>query len=819
MHPAQFVILKFPAFHNMRRYSFFLFSAAILLTLFVVRTYLRRSDRERRHPPNPVARIDRDVQAIAKTWHWGKDDPQTNCPVVRVVSSSFRAVHDPSTFELTDMQLKLFNKGCSSYTYVQSSKAEFDEQSEVMTAKNDVLIVMKVPGDKEPDDKKATANLVHIRTTGVRYETKTGKADTTQPAAFQFANGRGHSLGADYDPNTHQLHMKSQVSLDWFGNGPPEDSMHIEAGELRYEENHGKVFLWPWSRLKRKNTVINAANSEVTLDQGVLKEVDSLNAKGVDREETRQVEYGGDKLVALFNDNGDMTQITAEPNAHLLSTDKFAKTAVTAKQAVLSFNVETDIDVVSGQESNNSVLHQVFAKGNALIHSSPVPRPDVKPSDTRILRSEVIEIAMKDDGKEIQSLRADAPGQLEFKPNQAERAHRWMNGNRIQIVYGDANSIDSFHASQASTRTEKPLPPEKRKDKNGKTVPVTPALTWSDELTAKFAPQSNDLATLEQTGNFRYEEGMRHATAARAHLEQTLNQILLKDHAKLWDDTGVTAADAILLNQQNGDMDATGKVASTRQPDKPKENGKSSLLDETEPLQARADKMQSRENNLKISYEGQALLWQGADRIQADAIDIDRDNETLHAKGHVVSQLIDKQKNEDKQPVSGSNQVRLQPVVNTTTAPSTDKPMVFTIVRAPDLFYQDDTRIAHYTGGVTLVHDKMIVTSKELRAFLNNDDAGQDNKDNGTSLDHAFADGDVKVVEAMNNRTRTGTSQHCEYYPDENKVILNGGLAKMADSRKGTTMGQQLTYYPDSDRIVVEGLPKKPAISDMNKSK
>jgi lipopolysaccharide export system protein LptA len=805
----------------MRRYSFFLFFAALVLALLVAYTYIHRSARE--HPPNPVTRIERDVQAIAKTWHWGKDDPQTNCPVVRVVSSSFRAVHDPSTFELTDMQLKLFNKGCSSYTYVQSSKAEFDEASEVMTSKNDVLIIMKVPADKEPDDKKATANLVHIRTTGVRYETKSGKAETSQPAAFQFANGRGHSVGADYDPNTHQLHMKSQVSLDWFGNGPPEDSMHIEAGELRYEEDHGKVYLSPWSSLKRRNTVLRAANSEVTLDQGVLKEVDSLNAKGVDQEENRHVDYGGDKLVALFNDNGDMTQITAEPKAYLTSTDKTAKTGITANQAVLTFDIKTD--VVNGEERNSSVLHQVFAKGNAAIDSSPVLQPGIKPADTRVLRSEAIRIAMKEGGEEIQSLETDAPGQLEFKPNQPDRAHRWLNGDRIQVSYGDENSIDSFHASKASTRTEKPLPPGKQKGKDGKPLPPpAPSLTWSDELLAKFSPHTNDLATLEQTGNFRYEEGVRRATAVSAYLEQASNKITLKDQARLWDDTGVTSADIILLNQQNGDMDATGKVASTRQPDKPKDNQKSSLLDETESLQARADKMQSRENNLQIRYEGHAILWQGVDRIQADVIDIDRDNETLHARGHVVSQLIDKQKkDESTQTTSTDGQVHLQPVVNKTEpALAANKPMIFTIVRAPDLFYKDDERIAHYTGGVTLVHDQMVVTSKELRAFLTNDNAGpdkQNNQDSGTSLDHAFADGDVKVVESMPNRTRTGTSQHCEYYPDENKVILNGGIAKMADTRKGTTMGQQLTYYPDYDRIVVEGMPKKPAISDMNKSK
>jgi lipopolysaccharide export system protein LptA len=68
-------------------------------------------------------------------------------------------------------------------------------------------------------------------------------------------------------------------------------------------------------------------------------------------------------------------------------------------------------------------------------------------------------------------------------------------------------------------------------------------------------------------------------------------------------------------------------------------------------------------------------------------------------------------------------------------------------------------------------------------------------------------------------RTRTGTSDHLEYYPKEDKVILNGGLAKMADTRKGTTIGQQLTYFSNTDHVIVEGMPKKPVVTDMNRQR
>ena len=78
-----------------------------------------------------------------------------------------------------------------------------------------------------------------------------------------------------------------------------------------------------------------------------------------------------------------------------------------------------------------------------------------------------------------------------------------------------------------------------------------------------------------------------------------------------------------------------------------------------------------------------------------------------------------------------------------------------------------------------------------------------------------FGDGDVVIVQVAADRTRTGTSQHCEYYPKDDKVILNGGTAKLVDSRKGVTVGRQLTFFSKKDRLLVDGEANAPVVSDM----
>ncbi len=74
----------------------------------------------------------------------------------------------------------------------------------------------------------------------------------------------------------------------------------------------------------------------------------------------------------------------------------------------------------------------------------------------------------------------------------------------------------------------------------------------------------------------------------------------------------------------------------------------------------------------------------------------------------------------------------------------------------------------------------MTVKGQDIRAFLRNDS-------DDSSLDHAFADGHVEVHETALDRTRDASSEHAEYYVDEDKVILEGGQPRFVDSTRGTT--------------------------------
>jgi lipopolysaccharide export system protein LptA len=402
---------------------------------------------------------------------------------------------------------------------------------------------------------------------------------------------------------------------------------------------------------------------------------------------------------------------------------------------------------------------------------------------------------MKPGGKDLGSVHTQTPGTLEFVPNQIARHRRILRANEMDVVYGEKNEIQSFHAVAASTETY-PSQEESKRKVNPRT---DVAYTSSKVIDATF-DDKGQIQTMKQTGDFHYVDGVRKAQSDYATLDNPKNLMDLVNHARISDDSGTTIADNIQLQQTTGDFDAKGHVSTTRLPDPKKTT--SDMLDKGEATQGLADRVISAERNKKIQYIGNAVVWQSANRIQADKIDIDRDKKSIVADGQVVSQFQDKDKG-DKDAVP--------PTAAGKTKPPAPQP-IFTIVKAPHMVYTDQDRQAVYTGGVDFHRPTLTVKSATLRSWLNSDDDDADSR-----INRAFADGKVEIVMYSPGRQRIGNSEHAEYYSDEGKVVLTEGKPKLNDSLKGNTTADKLTYFTDDDRLITEGTPKNQVKTHLNK--
>jgi lipopolysaccharide export system protein LptA len=768
------------------RLSRWLILAAILaIVVFVLQTYIKRQQALARDTPVAPRPLETGINGRASNWVYSQSDGEH--PRVTVRAKSFRQVKAPSVMELEGVELQLFHQESDQFDLVRSAKAQFDIAAKTLYADGVVDITMARPAagkptvapkpgadgenaDGENQEYNPGGRIVKIRTSGVRFASDTGKASTDRRADFEFEQGNGSAEGVDYDPTSRELHLRSAVELHWRGKGKGSKPMLIEAGEAYYREMESKVFLLPWSKLTRDTLHMEGKSSVITLDKGVIKEASTEAAHGVQDEPGRKVEFAADSLLLTFGDGMAIREIKGQQHGKLVSTAETMRTTVTGEIIDLQFD----------PAAHESTLTHALAMQKAVAEAQPLPQRGELLAETRVLRSEVIHLNMRPGGKDIDTVETDGVGTVDFLPNRPGQPKRFMQGDRIWITYGADNRIQSFRAINASTRTDKPGTP-----------PPPPMLTQSKELLATFDPKTSELSRLEQKTDFRYEEGVRRATADRATLEQAKDVITLEGSARTSDPTGTAAADRLVLNQKSGDFVADGRVSTTHLPDQ-KPSSSSSLLSDAELMQGRAQHMTSAEKNQKLHYEGNAVVWQGVNRVEADRIDIDRTRQIFEAHGKVVSQFADK--SPDK--TAGEKADARKP----TAAPVP----VFTVVKAPDLVYTDDTRIADYRGGAAMVRPGLIVNGKELKAYLNERDAD-------TSLNHAFAEGAVKIVSTEDKRTRTGTGEHGEYYAAEKKVILNGGDALLVDSLKGQTRGKQLTWWSNNDRLLVNGAENRPA--------
>ncbi len=779
----------------MRRARPLLLLAILIVLAGVGATYYARLKQRALSAPSKPPPLPPGTIGTSHGWTYTHTSNQKT--VITVHADDLREVEGKQY--LSGVAIDILNKDGNQYDHVTSAKAEADLNAGTLYSDGEVEITMKVPVDQPPSGPR----LMKIKSSGVHVEIKTGKASTDRLATFQFDRGDGKAMGANYDPSTRQLEMRGQVELIWRGTNPNSRPMKIEAGQASYSEREAKVMLSPWSKLTRDTLTLNAGPALVMLSKDHITRVETEHAHGTDQRPQRNLDYEAHRLTIEFNDDNQIQKITGTEQAKLVSTADTAITTMTSDQVVMDFDT-------SGADS---ILQTALATGHSVVESKPVPKPGTDPADTRILKSDVIMTKMRSGGQEIESVETQSPGGIEFIPNRPDQPHRWMNGERISIAYGPKNQIQSFRSSAVSTRTVKPKP------KDAKETPAA-ELTWSKNLLVTFQTNSSQIDKLEQSNDFRYEAGDRKANADRAVLDQPHNRIDLIGKARVSDSTGSAEAEKILLDQTTGDFTAEGNVSSTRLPDKSanKNNDKSSgqdsvkkgsdktdsgggMLAEDEPLHARAKKMQSADNHLQIRYEGNAVLWQGANRLEADVVEIDRDNGLLKAHGHVVSQLLDKGQDDGKSKE------------NAPKKPATTPPVrVFTIVRAPELAYDDDQRVAEYKDGAILERSNMQVKAKVIRAFLRNDS-------NDSSLDHAFADGQVQIHSAARDRIRNGTSEHAEYYVDDDKVILSEGRPKFVDSLRGTTEGEKLTWFSKDDRLLVNGVEAQPVKSVLNKKK
>ena len=699
-----------------------------------------------------------DLHSNAQLWHWVETDAKSGHVRADITAADFREIKDSSRVDLQGMKLRLPGKKDQTYDLVDAANAQFFKSEHRLYSSGDVLITLNLPMSGT-----AQRAPVVVHSSAVTFNTDSYHAETDSPSTFTFQNGSGKATGASYDPGAHELRMKQDVEIHYLAQTPGAKPMTIEAGGLVFHENTQTVELTPWGKLTREGMILEGESPSIQLLNHEIHTVHAVKARGTEDNDNRKIEYSANDLFMDCNDHGQVEHIAAENDARLVSNAPTSQTTVTGNRVDMNFEVR----------DNRSILLRAKATGHAVVVSKPLPAPGSEPGDTHVLTADNIEMTMRPGGKEIDRVVTHGNSILELQPNSAAAHHRVLSGRDFLIVYGAANHIDTFHAIDVHTASD-PNAAERKRN-------LAQAVTASHELQARFDPKSSHIASMEQSGGFAYAAGERHARSTKATLDSLHNVMVLDGAARMSDATGATSADHIRLDQATGDFVAEGGVTSSRMPEQDARKN-SQMLAGDAPLQAQARRMVSKDKSRNMHYEGGVVMWQGANRIAADTVDVDREKRTLIADHNVVTSLWEEPKDPEKKKAA---------------VPA------LTVMRAPRLLYTDTDRVAVYSGGVDMTRPGMHITCRELRAVLA--DSSADSR-----LEKAVAEGGVKIVATTVNGVRIATAEHSEYFTDDQKVILTGGRPRLVDDTGRSTEGAKLTYFSNDDSLQIDVASNRP---------
>ncbi len=719
-----------------------LFLAGVAATaFFVYRDYqASRRERERTLPAAPEA-IAANVASRSGRWEYEQSDAES--ARVTVSALGFRQGKDSSQIELSDVELRVYHDDNQVFDRIETPEAVFDMAASRLASEAQVTITLGVPA---ADPELTSPRLTRIVAQGAVFDTKAGTGNTDNETAYYFADGIGRSRGAFYDSASRYFQMKSRARIERFASGPDGRKTIITAGRLYYQEKDDRVDLRDGASLERGGQRIEAAEAEVLLSDGKVRQIDARDARGSDSGEGRTVEFQSPRLSAFYREDQSLERVQGEGPSRMVSTRAASRLTVTGD--------EMDLRYGAPAQGGESVLDEALVRRNSrvLVESPPS-------GDTRLIEAPWLRLKMRAGGESAELVETLERGRMTLTPAGASGPGERLEADRIRVDYTADNQMDKLSANGKVVLWRAAAEPEGE-----------PLRTWSDVLTVAF-DQAGEVRSLEQTGAFRFEDGGRAGAADGALFTPADERLVLTGSSHVEDSAGRVSAHEIRLLQRENKLYAQGDVAAVYRDQAAQPS--SGLFAQGEPVFAASHQMESDQAQGLIVYRGAARLWQGANRVEGRTIRIDRPAKRLQAEDEVVTFL-------EEQPEDGAGEPSLL------------------AVRAGTLDYSDETRVASYEQNVRFERGGLSVRANRLQAQLS-----QPGTEQNTSLERAVAEGAVEILDRSVNRK--GLGEHAVYSPATEHVTLRGEPARALNEAGEETRGAELNYALNDDRLQVSG--------------
>jgi lipopolysaccharide export system protein LptA len=758
---------------------------------------------------------------------------------------------------LHNVAITVYGKQHDRFDQIYGKEFIYDQQTGIVTGKGEVQIDLQAnpEGVLQPDQTapKELKNPVHVRTTGLVFNQKTGDAYTPERVDFTVQQAVGSSVGATYIAKEGMLDMHSQVHVAMTGSSAGTldathgvmhrdprvvdlDNPHLVHGPETYDSDHGTIYLRPDNSVDR---MVGTGHVKIHMegDSPIDARSDRADLFMVP-EENRE---SGPGLGAQKATSPAVPKPTSAKNRIETADQKSANPLSQPaprnllKTAILSGNVHAEnhgpqpMEGDSGRAIFNFTGKNILTTGRAednvriVQHHVGGSKPGQQaasgmqkstqsstPEDI-IVNAPIIDFVVGNEGKSLQSAVTSGPPKITIIPSDGAKGQTTViTSRKFFAKFTDDSRLQSVHgAPDARIFNSAPNEPDR--------------VSTSDVLDVAFHP-AGGIESVVQTGNVAYVDADRKAWGDRARYTPDDQMLYLNGSPRFVQGGMTTTARAMRMDRAKGDAYAEGNVKSTYSDLKEQPNG--ALLASSDPIHVTAINMVSHRDPGVATYTGNARLWQNTSVVQAPIMVFDKDARSVLADGtpdYRVSTVF----------IQTDSKGKITPVH----------------IVSDHLTYFDNERRAHFTGSVIARSEDATLTSDQSDVYwlpqtggANGSTSaggevpetahggagepspqavkpsipatsltpGQNGMQGANKIDKIIADGHVVVVQPR----RRGVGTHLTYTASDDRFVLVGGPPSIFDAERGKVTGDSLTFYKRDDRVLVEGKANSPAFTE-----
>jgi len=733
---------------------------------------------------------------------------------------------------LHDVQITLYGpQGSTRTDKISGSDFDYDPQAGIATAKGDVQIDLAglASGQPPPPGKAAppappadtSQTVIHVRTSGLVFNTKTGDAVTSQYMEFATPRASGSSTGASYNSKTGLLILDRQVAIT-SSTDDNQATVHAAHAELLRDSRQASLISPTFDYQSEKGSADQAivyfrkdgsvehidaqGHIHVINDSGAVITAGNSHVQLDAKSQPLQVDMGGGLNFVSNDENHSMHGNAIEGTLTFgpMSMLKHAqlRDAVSFVDQVLKLDKDPrgtasreirasklDIDFAPGPNPKKSVAQKALATGNAAVTLHTVPSKGPQQL-TNITGDQLL--ATLEDGKTIRQL--DGTGNTRIIDLAADGSTNTSKGDRLQVTFAPRPPQSAHKSAPAEAAAGQPASATGSQNIQVETA-IQDGNVVLTQTPAKKPGATTDPATL--TAWAKHSE--YHASTQILHLTGSPR---LNDGQSLQ-----LAANTLDFHRDSQDAAAEGSVKATYTQQKNQKGSQPAAnpgpsLGSDGPVHITANRAELHHaTNVSFFYGTPgtpARMWQGDNSVLAPVLEITRNPSTLKAHGDEGSTA---------------------PVVNANLTSALGAKHQRSVVRvhSQTLVYSDADRRGDFHGSVTAEDSDGVIHAEQVEVYLTpapKPAAGttpapapsQQTQPSQTQLDRIVATGRVVITQPG----RKGTGEKLVYTADDGKYILTGAPGvppRINDEAKGTTTGATLIFNSQDASVVVSGGP------------